>query len=127
MNGVIFPPIHEVSEVVKLTFEKGWVVDIRGGTEAEEYARYMESFDDTSMYCLDHFTFGVNPKAVLTQPELPAFSSEAEKVMRGITIGLGRVGLTGAQHTDVVAVGSTAAVGERVILKDGKYTVWDHA
>ena len=124
VNGVIIPPVNELKETVKLTFEKGWVVAIEGGPEAEEYSRFLESFEDQTMYCFDHFTFGFNPKASLAQPPPPAFSSEAEKVMGCVNIGLGRAGLKGKQHTDVVAVGTAVEVDGKVLIENGKYTIF---
>ncbi len=124
VNGVIIPPVNELQETVKLTFEKGWVVAIEGGPEAEDYSRFLESFEDQTMYCFDHLTLGFNPKASLVQPKPPAFSSEAEKVMGCVNIGLGRAGLKGKQHTDVVAVGTTVEVNGKVLIKNGEYTIF---
>ncbi len=124
VNGVIIPPVNELRETVKLTFEKGWIVAIEGGSEAEEYSRFLESFEDRTMYCFDHLTLGFNPKASLAQPAPPAFSSEAEKVMGCVNIGLGRAGLKGKQHTDVVTVGATVEVDGKVLIKNGEYTIF---
>lgn len=125
VNGVIIPPVNELKETVKLTFEKGWVVKIEGGSQAEQYSRFLESFKDPSMYCFDHLTLGFNPKASLVQPKPPAFSSEAEKVMGCVNIGLGRAGLKGKQHTDVVAVGAIVEVDGNTLIKNGRYTLFE--
>lgn len=124
VNGVIIPPVNKVTRPVTLTFDKGWVTDIAGGREAKQYTRFLDSFEDPSMYCFDHLTFGFNPKASLAQPKPPDFSSEAEKVMGCVNIGLGRAGLKGKQHTDVVSVGATVIVDGKTIIKNGKYTLW---
>jgi hypothetical protein len=75
------------------------------------------------MYVFDHLTFGFNPRATLRQPPPPAFSSEAEKVMGCVNIGLGRAGLTGKQHTDVVSVGATVIVDGQPFIVGGRYAV----
>ncbi|MBM3359598.1 MAG: hypothetical protein FJY54_17985 [Betaproteobacteria bacterium] len=123
VNGVIIPPINELSELVTLRFNNSRLVDISGGAEAKAYMRFLESFNDPSMYVLDHLTFGFNPRATLSQPPPPAFSSEAEKVMGCVNIGLGRAGLKGKQHTDVVSVGTTVVVDGRPVIIKGRYTI----
>lgn len=124
VNGVIIPPINELKEKVTLRFSRGAVVDVAGGREARAYARFLASFKDRSMYVFDHLTFGFNPKASLRQPPRPQFSSEAEKVMGCVNIGLGHAGLRGKQHTDVVSVGCTVAVDGRTLIENSRYTVW---
>ncbi len=123
VNGVIIPPINELSELVTLCFRNGRVVDIAGKAQARAYARFLASFRDPSMYVLDHLTFGFNPRASLRQPRKPAFSSEAEKVMGCVNIGLGNAGLQGKQHTDVVSTGTTVTVDGRPFIVDGRYAV----
>ena len=108
-------------KTVTLTFEKGWVVKIEGGREASQYNDFLKSFDDPSMNCFDHQTFGFNPKATLDQPSPPAFSSEAEKVLGCVNIGLGRAGLKGKQHTDVVSIGATVMLDSDIIIKKRRY------
>jgi leucyl aminopeptidase (aminopeptidase T) len=123
VNGVIIPPVNRLKETVTLTFEKGWVVKIEGGREAKQYDDFLKSFNDPSMYCFDHQTFGFNPKATLDQPPPPAFSSEAEKVMGCVNIGLGRAGLKGKQHTDVVSIDATVTLDGDIIIKKRRYLV----
>ena len=123
VNGVIIPPVNRLRGKVALTFEKGWVVRIEGGREARQYDDFLKSFKDPSMYCFDHLTLGFNPKASLAQPKPPAFSSEAEKVMGCVNIGLGRAGLEGKQHTDVVSVGATVTLDGDVLIKGRSYFV----
>ncbi|MBM3598640.1 MAG: hypothetical protein FJX35_10535 [Alphaproteobacteria bacterium] len=124
VNGVIIPPINELTGTVTLRFKRGRVVEIAGGRDARAYARFLASFDEPSMYAFDHLTFGFNPKASLRQPPAPRFSSEAEKVMGSINIGLGSAGLRGKQHTDVVSVGCTVALDGKPIIAAGRYTTW---
>ncbi|MSO92460.1 MAG: hypothetical protein EXQ86_03560 [Rhodospirillales bacterium] len=121
---MIIPPVNELSEIVTLQFERGRVVDIAGRAQARAYERFLASFADPGMYVFDHLTFGFNPKATLRQPPPPAFSSEAEKVMGCVNIGLGRAGLRGKQHTDVVSVGATVTVDQRPVVVNGRYTIW---
>ena len=123
VNGVIIPPVNELTELVTLRFERGRVVDISGKAQARAYDKFLASFRDPGMYVFDHLTFGFNPRATLRQPAPPAFSSEAEKVMGCINIGLGRAGLKGKQHTDVVTVGASVEVDGRPFLVDGRYVV----
>lgn len=123
VNGVIIPPVNELSELVTLRFKAGRVVDISGKRQARKYADFLASYDDPGMYVFDHLTFGFNPRAQLRQPEPPAFSSEAEKVMGCVNIGLGRAGLKGKQHTDVVTVGATVEVDGKAFIVDGRYRV----
>lgn len=123
VNGVIIPPVNTLTELVTVRFKEGRMVDISGKKQARAYARFLESFEDPSMYAFDHLTFGFNPRASLRQPAPPAFSSEAEKTMGCVNIGLGRAGLEGKQHTDLVTVGATVAVDGRVFISGGRYLV----
>lgn len=124
VNGVIIPPINELSELVTLKFKQGRVVDVGGKGQARRYRKFLDSFEDPGMYVFDHLTFGFNPRATLRQPQAPAFSSEAEKVMGCVNIGLGRAGLKGAQHTDVVSVGAALSLDGRKIMAGGRYLIW---
>lgn len=123
VNGVIIPPVNELTELVTLRFRKSRVDSITGGAQARAYDRFLASYGDPGMYTFDHLTFGFNPRATLRQPEPPAFSSEAEKVMGCVNIGLGRAGLQGKQHTDVVTVGATVEIDGRPFIVDGRYVV----
>jgi leucyl aminopeptidase (aminopeptidase T) len=131
VNGVVVPPVGVLKETVKLTFEKGRVVDIEGGVEADQYSRYLESFKDPYIYGIGHFTLGLNPKATLTDSsfhEVRGFTSSlAESIMGCVNLGIGRTaGDYGkaTQHTDIVAVGTTVEIDGQVIIKDGKYTIF---
>jgi leucyl aminopeptidase (aminopeptidase T) len=124
VNGVIIPPLNELSELVTLKFRHGRVVDVGGKRQARRYRTFLDSFDDPGMYVFDHLTFGFNPRATLRQPAAPAFSSEAEKVMACVNIGLGRAGLKGAQHTDVVSTGATLSLDGRKIMAGSRYLIW---
>lgn len=123
VNGVIIPPVNELSELVTLHFKNSRVVRIAGKRQARAYARFLASFRDPGMFVLDHLTFGFNPRATLRQPPRPAFSSEAEKVMGSINIGLGRAGLKGKQHTDVVTTGASLTIDGRPFIVAGRYAV----
>jgi hypothetical protein len=44
--------------------------------------------------------------------------------MACVNIGLGRAGLKGAQHTDVVSTGATLSLDGRKIMAGSRYLIW---
>lgn len=55
-----------LDEPVELTVEDGWVTDISGGREADEFRETLDEADENARYCAAEFSIGINPDAEIT-------------------------------------------------------------
>lgn len=123
-DGSVYPPIGLLTEPIKLDIEKGKIVNIEGGKEAQEFARWLESFDDPNMYQLAHISYGFNPGAKLTGDIV-----EDERVWGATEWGIGNVGprlvpdipggIPAASHTDGICLNSSVWIDDVQILDKG--------
>lgn len=62
--------VHSIGlldEPIELTVEEGWVTDIQGGREADEFRRTLEEKgDENAWYAAAEFSIGINPDAEIT-------------------------------------------------------------
>jgi len=66
LDGAInLPEFGLISEAVRLTVEKGRVVTIDGGEEAQRFEDKLESYNDPEIYRIAELGIGLNPKAEL--------------------------------------------------------------
>ncbi len=124
-DGSVYPPIGLLKEPIELEVEKGKIVNISGGREAEEFARWLESFNDPNMYRLAHISYGFNPGAKLTGNIV-----EDERVWGATEWGIGSVGpglvpdipggIPAASHTDGICLNSSVWIDDVQIMDKGK-------
>jgi 2,5-dihydroxypyridine 5,6-dioxygenase len=62
-GDVLLPFNTYVQTPVKLTIEKGFVTDIRGGLDADLLSSYIKSFDDPRGYGMSHVGWGLDERA----------------------------------------------------------------
>lgn len=121
-DGSLDPPCGLLKEPVVLTVEKGRVVDIRGGNQAEEFRRWLEGFNDPNMFRLAHVCYGFNPGARLTGNIL-----EDERVWGCTEWGLGYLsasdappeGIPAVSHCDGICLNSSVWVDDIQVLDNG--------
>ncbi|MFW6038493.1 MAG: aminopeptidase [Candidatus Saliniplasma sp.] len=123
-DGSLVPPIGLLDNPIKLTIEKGKVVDIDGGREAQQFKNWLESFDDENMYQLAHISYGFNPGAKLTGNIV-----EDERIWGGTEWGIGNVGskllsereggIDAASHCDGICVNSSVWLDGEQLLDEG--------
>lgn len=125
-DGALWPPkeLGLLREPVRLTLEKGRVVDISGGRDAMVFKRWMEAFGDTNMYRLAHYSLGFNPGVEAPTGRIV----EDERVFGCIEMGLGSqgaqiggLGWDAAGHTDGVVLGPSIFLDGKAIEEDGVY------
>lgn len=122
-DGTIDPPLRMLREPVTLQIEKGRVVDIKGGIEAVEFKKWLESFSDPNMFRLAHICYGFNPGAKLTGNIV-----EDERVWGCTEWGLGYQskedappdGIMAISHTDGICLNSTVWLDGVKILDKGE-------
>lgn len=55
-----------LDEPIRLKIEDGWVTDVSGGREADEFREMLEAADENARYCAAEFSIGINPDAEIT-------------------------------------------------------------
>lgn len=124
-DGSVYPPIGLLKEPIKLEVEKGRIVNIEGGKDAQEFAAWLESFNDPNMYQLAHISYGFNPRAKLTGNII-----EDERVWGATEWGIGNIGprlvpdipggVPASSHTDGICLNSSVWIDNVQIMDRGK-------
>jgi leucyl aminopeptidase (aminopeptidase T) len=55
-----------LDDPVELTVEDGWVTEVSGGREADQFRETLEASDQNAWYCAAEFSVGINPDAEIT-------------------------------------------------------------
>ncbi len=117
-DGSVEPPVGLLDEPIEMEIEEGKVVNIEGGREAEEFRRWLESFDDENMFRLAHVCFGFNPGA-----KLSGLILEDERVWGCTEWGLGYRAppdeIDAPSHTDGICLNSTVWLNDEKLLENG--------
>jgi len=125
-DGALYPPteLGKLGESVELTLKDGVVTDIRGGTEAKIFERWMASFNDPNMYRLAHYSLGFNPG--VTKPS--GRIVEDERIFGVVEMGIGSQGpqimgktWSAPAHADGVVMNPTIVLDGVEMEKDGVY------
>ena len=125
VNGSIFPPIGKLDRPAEITMKDGKIVDVKGGTGAAEWYKYLKEFDDPKMYYVAHFSLGLNPNASLSGNIF-----EDERVRSCVVFGFGsqmpdfKGNLGKAKtHTDTVTLNSTVFLDDTKVAEKGNILV----
>ncbi len=125
VNGSIYPPIGKLDKPVEIRLEKGRIVDIKGGVEAEEWRGWVKNWDDPKMYHVAHFSVGLNPNA-----RLRGYIIEDERIRGCVCIGFGsqmpdfKGGIGKAKnHTDIVTLYNTIFLDGKKVVDNGDILV----
>lgn len=124
-DGSVYPPIGLLREPIELEIKEGRIVNITGGKEAEEFSRWLESFNDPNMYQLAHISYGFNPGAKLTGNIV-----EDERIWGATEWGIGSIGprlvpdipggVPASSHTDGICLNSSVWIDDVQIMDKGK-------
>ncbi len=114
-DGAIWPPaeLGLLRDPVEITIDKGRIVGIEGGAEARTFQRWLDAFDDPSMYLVDHACYGFNPGV----RRLTGSILEDERLFGCMQFGIGRARLGAPSHTDGI-VTSPSVWADGVQLED---------
>lgn len=125
VDGSIYPPedLGSLRKPVKITIEKGRIVKIEGGRDAEILRKWLEELGDPNMYNVAHIALGCHPNAKLTGNIL-----EDERVWGAVDWGFGsqspsfkgKLGIA-ASHFDAVALETTLEVDGEPLIRNGEY------
>lgn len=123
-DGCVTPPFGRIPSVpIELTVENSKIVDIQGGSEAREFKKYLESFNDPGMLTMAHVAYGFNTGAKMTGNVV-----EDERVWGCTEWGIGYVsqfdappaGQDAVSHCDGLCVASSVWIDDRQIMEEGK-------
>jgi len=122
-DGSISPPLGLLKEPMVLTIREGRIVNVEGGSQAEEYRAWLESFRDDNMFRLAHVCYGLNPGARLTGNIL-----EDERVFGSTEWGIGYLspqdappdGIPAPSHSDGICLSSSVWADGEQLLDKGK-------
>lgn len=121
-DGSLSPPCDLLELPVSLQVEKGKVIKIAGGRQAEQFKSWLESHNDPNMFRMAHIAYGFNPGAKLTGNIL-----EDERVWGCTEWGLGYVspleappeGINAVSHTDGICLNSSVWLDDTQIMDKG--------
>jgi leucyl aminopeptidase (aminopeptidase T) len=116
-------PLGVLGEPIRFVVEKGRVVKIEGGKEAQALARFLEELGDPNAYFVGELGIGTNEKARVTGNIL-----EDEKAFRTVHIALGmNVDMGGKieskTHNDGIILNPTVVIDGKVIMDRGIFTI----
>ena len=123
-DGSISPDVGVVKTPVKMKVEKGAILSITGGHEAEAFDVWTKNFNDPQMRKIAHAGFGFLPNATLCGNIL-----EDQRVWGSTTWGVGSIGagllppkgVPGASHTDSVCLNTTVYFDDELVLERGQF------
>ena len=119
IEGVLTPPIGLLKNNVKLTVEKGYIVNVEGeGSDAKRFEQWLASFNDRAMYLVAHLCYAFGPYSQLT-----GSICEDERVWGATEWGFGNVGgqpkHQAPSHSDGLCLNSSMWLDGKQILDKG--------
>lgn len=125
-NAALFPPTNlgMLNSNVKLTLENGRVTKVEGESDAKLFNDWLDSFNDSNMYRLAHYSLGFNPGVDKATGRIV----EDERIFGCIEFGIGSQGSAikgsyweAASHTDGVLSKPTIILDGHNLEANGKY------
>lgn len=125
-DAAVFPPVQLglIKEPIYLTFEKGLLVDIKGGKEAQVFSDWLKAFHDPNMYRLAHYSLGFNPGVEKATGRIV----EDERIFGCMEFGIGSQGKaikgaywTAKSHTDGVVSKPSIILDGNILEQNGIY------
>lgn len=119
---------RELREPVRLTVQRGDVVSIEGGLEAERLRRFLADFDDPAMRHLTELGVGTNRRCRFTGV---AFPWEDTHTLGCVSMALGcdvHLGgrVRGSAHIDMTQRFASLELDGRLVVSEGKLLVGNH-
>ena len=125
IDGTLTPPLGKLSSPVTCIIKEGKAIKFEGGMEAQEFEKWLRSFDDEKMFTLAHLSYGFGPGAKLSGDIV-----EDERVWGSTEWGFGNVGpmlvsdipggIPASSHSDGICMNSSVWLDGIAILIDGQ-------
>lgn len=122
VDGSLAPMGKPLDEPATFKVENGFVTEISGGKEAEEYKKLMESVGDPDVFNIAEIGFGTNPKGRITGHPLGD-----ERLYGSAHIGIGSNAIFGGNitaswwHEDAVFSKVTAYADGKMFMDKGEF------
>lgn len=124
LDGSISPVVGLVKIPVKMKVEKGAILNMTGGREAEAFDIWTKSYNDPQMRRIAHAGFGFLPCAILCGNIL-----EDQRVWGSTAWGVGSIGarllppdgVSGSSHSDSVCLNTTVYFDDELVLEKGQF------
>lgn len=119
-GSIPLPGVGVVKAPIRIRFEKGKIVSIEGGEQAETLERTLRSYGDERVFLAAEVGFGMNPASSLSGRML-----EDEGTYGTMHIGIGNNLSYGGHcdtpvHIDLIMKKATAAVDGVCVMRDGE-------
>ena len=117
--------LGRLEEPVRYIVEKGQILEIQGGKQADTLRAYFKKLDDPNMYLAAHVCYGCNPNA-----RLEGCTTEDERVWGSTEWGFGHQSAGFAKggkirpaksHIDGICLNSTVYLDDEKILDNGVF------
>ena len=111
---------RQIQEPMRLTFEKGAIVNIEGGGDATALTELLAHYQDPNVYQAVELGLGMNPSA---RAGRGLIEGEAEYGTLHVAVGEGRSfgsSIRAAAHIDLVIRQPTVSLDDEVMMRDGK-------
>lgn len=120
MNANVYGTDNHLEFIMK----DGKIADVVGGDEANNFKKYLSSFDDENMYKISHNMFGFNPSV----RELCGEVVEDERIWGGVDFGFGHTspmdmppnGQPAKSHFDGIVGKASIYLDDAMIVSDGE-------
>lgn len=129
VEGVLFVdgaiiPVGQMKNPVRIEIEKGTIVSITGGKEAEDFKKLLADYNDPNMYKVVEIGIGLNPKAKIGR----GFMAEDESQFGTLHLGIGEgstfgVPISAVSHADLVIRKPTILFDETIIFEKEKLII----
>jgi len=119
VDGALWPPaeLGLLTNPVRLTIDKGRIEKIEGGREARTFQRWLDGFQDSSMYLVDHSCYGFNPGVT----RLTGRILEDERLFGCMQFGIGRTRTGAPSHTDGIVTDPSVWADDVQMEDEGVY------
>ena len=124
IDGSLFPMQHVLTEPVVYTIENGYVTDIAGGKDAEEFKRVAAACEYPGKFNVAEIGMGLNPDS-----KLQGESLEDERLFGSAHIGIGSNIVFGGEvftngfHCDGIIKNATVEIDGECICRNGEFLV----
>ncbi len=115
------PPVGPLEAPIHCKIEKGRIVEIKGSKLAEEFSKFLASFNDPHIYMVGELGIGLNPFAKITGTSY----LEDESAISTCHVGFGSNTSQGgniraAGHFDAMIISPTIEMDGEFLMKDGE-------
>lgn len=122
-GDIVLPQMKCLEAPIDFSIESGRVTEIRGGREAEQLRKFVESYADPRAYDISHIGWGLNERAQWTV-DVPGIGMDSRAYYGNVLFSLGPdIEFGGSNdtpcHLDLPMRGCTLYLDDEVIVRDG--------